>query len=164
MRNLHKEFSEVYNKYVKKIYRFVFFKVNSREVAQDLTSETFLRTWNFFQEGKIKNVRAFLYKTALNLITDYYRQKGRVQFVSSRDPLPDPRQDLLEKAKNDSDVENMKEVLSQLSPDYQNVLIWYYLDGLSIAEMSELLNRTEGATRVLLHRALRSLKEKIEEV
>ena len=51
MKNLRKIFSKIYDRYIDKIYRFIFFKVNSQEIAQDLTSETFLKTWESFKNG-----------------------------------------------------------------------------------------------------------------
>jgi len=165
MANLKKIFSKIYDQYIDKIYRFVFFKVNSKDIAEDLTSEIFLRVWKRFknQEQKIENIQAFLYKTARNLITDYYREKGKVRIVSAENPgITDPRENLEEKAILASDIEKVREALSTLKDDYQNVIIWYYLDDLSISEISDLLGRTETATRVLIHRALKSLKNKLE--
>ena len=165
MANLKKIFSKIYDQYIDKIYRFVFFKVNSKDIAEDLTSEIFLRVWKRFknQEQKIENIQAFLYKTARNLITDYYREKGKLRIVSAENPgITDPRENLEEKAILASDIEKVREALSTLKDDYQNVIIWYYLDDLSISEISDLLGRTETATRVLIHRALKSLKNKLE--
>ncbi len=167
MKNLRKIFSQIYDRYIEKVYRFIFFKVNSQEMAEDLTSETFLRTWEAFKNGnqEIENVQAFLYKTARNLVTDFYREKGKAQLVSAeRTAIVDPRQDLEEKAFQRSDLEQIRFALAQLKDDYQNVIIWHYLDDLSISEIAEILGRTEETTRVLIHRALNALKNKIKEV
>jgi RNA polymerase sigma-70 factor (ECF subfamily) len=160
MANLRKIFSKIYDRYINKIYRFIFLKVNSQEIAQDLTSETFLRGWESFKNGnKIENPQAFLYQIARNLVTDYYREKGRAQVVSAEFvPIVDPRQDLEEKALATSDVDTIKLALTKLPEDYQNVIIWHYLDDLPIPEIAVMLNRTEEATRVLLSRALKALR------
>ncbi|PIU15604.1 RNA polymerase subunit sigma-70, partial [bacterium (Candidatus Gribaldobacteria) CG08_land_8_20_14_0_20_39_15] len=73
MANLRKKFSKIYDQYINKIYRFIFLKVNSQEIAQDLTSETFLRGWESFKEKneEIENIQAFLYRIARNLVTDH---------------------------------------------------------------------------------------------
>ncbi|MFQ6082601.1 MAG: RNA polymerase sigma factor [Candidatus Aminicenantia bacterium] len=167
MESPRKIFSKIYDKHIDKIYRFVFFKVNSQEIAEDLTSETFLRTWKSFKEKnqEIKNIQAFLYKTAINLVTDHYRQKGKAQIVSANNPsIADPRQDLEKRARLNSDIDNIRQALSNLKEDYQNVIIWRYLDGFTISEVANLLDRTEEATRVLLHRALKALRNNIKEV
>jgi len=167
MSDARKTFSQIYNRYISKIYRFVFLKVSSQEIAEDLTSEAFSKTWVVFKENQdeIKNVRAFLYKTANNLVIDHYRQKGRTNVVSVNNPsVIDPKQDLEKHVLLSSDMNNVKQALVHLKEDYQNVILWHYLDDLPISEVSELLNRSEQATRVLLHRALKALKQKIEEV
>jgi len=171
MDNLKNKFGKIYDKYINKIYRFVFVKVSSREEAEDIASETFSKTWVAFKKksNEIENIQAFLYKTANNLVIDHYRQKGRIRIVSIKNPfIIDPNQNLEEEVKINSDIGTIKNAISDLSGDYQNVIIWYYLDDLSIDEISGLLGRTKGATRVLIHRALKSLKEcvkgKIEEV
>lgn len=167
MSNPKKEFSRIYDQYIDKIYRFIFFKVNSPEVAEDLTSETFLRGWEIFKNAnsKIENISALLYQIARNLVTDFYREKNKVQIISAEkeDPLPDPRINLEEKAKLDSDLETVRRALSQLNEDYQNAIIWYYIDDLPIQEVANLLGRTKEATRVLITRAIKTLRKKINE-
>ena len=163
MRNLRKIFSKIYDRYIDKIYRFIFLKVNSQEIAQDLTSETFLRGWESFKNGnKIENPQAFLYRIARNLVTDYYREKGKAKIVSVEYvKITDPQTNLEEKALARSDLETIRQALANLKEDYQNVIIWHYLDDLPIQEVAKLLDRTEEATRVLLSRALKALKNEI---
>lgn len=158
-----KKFSKIYDQYIGKIYRFVFLKVNSQDVAQDLTSETFLRGWESFKgRTDIENPQAFLYQIARNLVIDFYREKGKVNFVSTEStPIIDPREDLEEKASFKFDLDKIKVVLADLREDYQNVIIWHYLDDLPIQQVANMLDRSEDATRVLLHRALKSLKERL---
>ena len=168
MDKLKKEFSKIYDRYVEKIFRFVFLKVNSKEVAEDLTSETFLRTWEVFrqQNQKIENISAFLYQIARNLITDYYREKGKAKIISPELglPLSDPRQNLEKQAILNSEIEQIQKALSKLNEDYQNAIIWYYLDEMPIEEVAKLLDRTVPATRVLISRAIKALREKLEKV
>jgi len=164
MPNYKKEFSKIYDKYIDKIYRFIFLKVNSQEIAQDLCSETFINAWEKFKEEKIDNNQAFLYKIARNLVIDHYRDKGRTQIVSADNlPIIDSKTSLAEKAIFSSDIELIKKEIANLKDDYQNVIIWHYLDDLSICEVAELLGRSKEATRVLLHRALESLRGTIAE-
>ena len=170
MDNPRKKFSKIYDQYVEKIYRFVFLKVSSKEIAQDLCSETFLKCWEVFNrtenpssnEQKIENPQAFLYQIARNLVIDHYREKGKYQVVSVEvSPIADPRTDLEEKVILNSDLAMIRNHLSSLKDDYQNAILWYYLDDLPICEVAKLLDKSEDATRVLIHRALKSLREKI---
>jgi len=167
MKNPRKEFSKIYDNCIEKIYRFIYFKVNSEEIAQDLCSETFLKGWEVFKVNhhNIENPQAFLYKIARNLVTDYYRVKGRTRFISvEKTSIVDPGQSLEEMALLNSDIDNIRKVLTDLKEDYQNVIIWHYLDDLSISEIAKMMEKSEPATRVTLHRALKSLKNKIKEV
>ena len=166
MNKLQKEFSKIYDKYVEKIFRFVFLKVNSKEVAEDITSDVFLKTWEVFKEDnqKIQNISAFLYQTARNLVVDYYREKNKRNVVSSEaiSPIKDPTQNPEEKAMLNSEKERLHKALSQLNEDYQNAIIWYYLDEMPIQEVAKLLDRSVPATRVLISRAIKALREKLE--
>lgn len=164
MANKHKEFSKIYDKQIDKIYRFIYLKVSSEEIAQDICSETFLRGWKRFQvkSSKIENIQAFLYQIARNLITDHYREKGKVQIVPPESiVIIDSKQNLEKNAILTSDIDGVKKALTNLKDDYQNVIIWHYLNDLSISEIAELLGRTKVSTRVLLHRALKALREQL---
>jgi RNA polymerase sigma factor (sigma-70 family) len=61
-------------------------------------------------------------------------------------------------------MERIRKALSELDEDYQNAIIWYYLDELPIQEVANLLDRTVPATRVLISRAIKALREKLEKV
>jgi len=163
MANQRKIFSSIYHKYVDKIYRFIFIKVSSQEIAEDLCSETFLRGWQVFKERRdIENPPAFLYQIARNLVIDHYREKGKAKIVSAEyTQITDPRTDLEEKAISSSDLDNIRQALAGLKEDYQTVVIWHYLDDLSVPEIAKILDKSEGAVRVSLHRALKTLKNKL---
>ncbi len=171
MSNLRKDFSKIYDQCIDKIYRFVFIKVNSQEIAEDLTSETFLRGWEAFKKSsnphkqKIDNPQAFLYQIARNLITDHYREKGRTQFVPiDCVPVFDPTPNLEETTQIKSDLELIKSAITSLNnEDYQEFIIWHYIDDLSVEEIANITGKTEGAVRVTIHRALKSLKNILEE-
>ena len=180
MRNPKKKFSKIYDQYIDKIYRFIFLKVNSQNIAQDLCSETFLRGWEAFknQKGaygssatakiknqkKIENPQAFLYQIARNLIIDHYREKGRTQFVSADCvPIEDPGPSMEEESFLNSDIDKIRIVLADLKQDYQEVIVWRYINDLSISEIAKMLNKPKGTVRVTLHRALKALKERFGE-
>lgn len=167
MENPKQIFSQIYDNHIEKIYRFIFLKVSSQEIAQDLCSETFLRAWQSFKQdsNKIDNPQAFLYQIARNLVVDHYREKARTKIVSiDYVPIIDPGQDLEKKTFQDSDLETIKANLADLKQDYQEMIIWHYIDDLSIPEIAKIINKKEGTARVSLHRALKALKNKIEEV
>jgi len=163
--NFRENFSQLYDKYIDKIYRFVYFKVSSQEIAEDLTSEAFIRYWDSVKKdpSRIDNAQAFLYQIARNLVTDHYRDKGRSQTVSTDDIyMADPRPSIEEKACDISDVEMIKANMANIKDDYKDVIIWRYVEELPMSEIAELTGKSEGAVRVLIHRALKSLRNEIE--
>lgn len=168
MSNPTKEFSKIFDDCIEKIYRFVFIKVSSEEIANDITSETFLKGWEAYQAScgldcqKIENPKAFLYRIARNLVIDYYREKGKAQVVSVENAaIIDPRPGIAEVAAFSSDLDKIKTMLNDLNDDYQNVIVWHYLDDLPISEIAKIMDKSEDAVRVTLHRALKSLKSKM---
>lgn len=166
MNKIQKIFSQIYDNYIDKIYRFIFFKVSSQEIAEDLCSETFLRCWEKFKDNHkdIENPPAFLYQIARNLVTDHYREKAKTQFVSADSlPIVDPRNDLTEKALLNSDLETIKANLANLKDEYQEVIIWHYIDDLPIPEIAKMFDKSEGAVRVMLHRALNALRNRVSD-
>lgn len=165
MSNSRKTYTEIYDKYVKKIYRFVLFKVSSIEIAEDLTSEVFMRGWQAFKENhdKIENIQAFLYQIARNLLADHYRHEAKAQLISVEyaPPISDSKQDLEEMSFIQSDLDQVKAALANINDDYREVIVWYYLDELKVPEIAKILNKSEPAVRVLIHRALQALKAEL---
>ena len=157
-----KFFSKFYDQYVEKIYRFIFLKINSPEVSQDLTAETFTRFWKQLESAtEIANPRAFVYSVARHLVIDHYR-KGKFETIEIENiQVQDQSPNLEQKEILSSDIKDLKASLRNLSEDYQDAIIWYYLDEFTIAQISEMMNKTENATRVTIHRALNALRAQI---
>ncbi len=164
MANQRKIFENIYSQYIEKIYRFVFLKVNSQEKAEDISSEVFLRFWKYLnKDAKIDNTQAFLYKIANNLVIDHYREKGQAQFVSTQNyAIVDSETDLETQSLLTSDMNNVKNALGNIKKNYQNIIIWRYLDELTIPEIAKIMDKSEEAVRVMLHRAMKALKAELE--
>ncbi|MBN1778951.1 MAG: RNA polymerase sigma factor [Candidatus Buchananbacteria bacterium] len=161
-------FGELYDLYVASIYRFIFFKVPTRQDAEDLTSETFLKIWNYVAETQeeVKNLKSLLYTTARNLVVDFYRKKSQVQLVGDEETLlkiEDSRQqNILSQIDIKAEVNNIEEIIKGLKDEYREVIVMRYVEQLSITEIAEVLNKSKGSVRVLVHRALKVVKETIE--
>lgn len=167
MENNKEIFTKIYDTHVEKIYRFIFLKVSSQDIAQDLCSQTFIRAWDRFKDNKegIENPQAFIYQIARNLVIDHYREKGRTQIVQvEKIPIIDPRTDIEEKSLQDSDFGDIQAVMANIKPEYQDIVTLHYIEQLTVPEIAKMLNKTEGNVRVTLHRALKSIKSKIREV
>lgn len=164
MNKKKQEFSKIYDDCIDRIYRFVFFKVNSEEIAQDLCSETFLKAWQAFKKNneEIENPQAFLYQIARNLVIDHYREKGAVQVVPTESvSITDSGEDLEQKAFDNSEIEMIKTALRKIKQDYQELIVWHYIDDYTIPEIAKMVDKKEGTVRVMLHRSLKALKKEI---
>jgi RNA polymerase sigma-70 factor (ECF subfamily) len=157
-------FSQIYDEHVDKIYRFVFFKVSDESLAQDITSETFTRLWKEISEDKeVKNPHGFLFKVARNLIFDYYRTKDHNPInLDNVDTILDKNQDIEKKIVQDDDMRIILTAMDKLNDDYRVALSMYYIEQEPISEVAKALGKSNGATRVIIHRAMRELKKYME--
>jgi RNA polymerase sigma-70 factor (ECF subfamily) len=158
-------FAFLYDKYIKRIYRFVMIKVSNRQIAEDLTQDIFLKTWqHIVDKRQIKSFQAFIFRIARNSVIDYYRQiqyqELPLDYVSETAVAG---QDLNAGLDKNLDKDNLLKRLRKLKPEYQEILLLRYLEDLSIEEMSEVLQKDKNNIRVLLHRALSKLKELSQE-
>jgi RNA polymerase sigma-70 factor (ECF subfamily) len=160
-------YSQVYDLYAERIYRFIFFKVNKKEEAQDLTSEVFLKVWQYIIDGKqIKNLNAFFYQVARNLVIDYYRKSSQKDI-----PIDEPGNiaqerfaiDHLEKIEDKIQFEKIEIKLTELKDEYREVIILRYIEGLSMIEIADIIGKKKGNVRVILYRALNTLKELMDD-
>ena len=160
-------FGQLYDFYAPKIFRFIRLKVRSQPIAEDLSSESFLRIWEYLQEeGKEieKSFQALLYKIARNLIVDFYKRKSSQELFINDDfknfLAKQPGKDQISLKE---ETEEIYASLVKIKEEYQTVLIWYYIDELPVPEIAEIMGKSQGAIRVLIHRALRSLKKHLKE-
>lgn len=158
-------FGLLYDHYQPKIYRFVMIKVGLREEAEDLTHQVFLSAWQ-----NIKNYRhlgypfsSWLYQIARNQVIDHYRAKRPTTTLSQMNP-----EDLGIVSESEAETE-MKLTLSRvraailtLKPDYQDILIMRFVEELSIKEVAAAIGKSEGAVKLLQHRAVKQLKSALD--
>jgi len=155
-------FALFYNKYQQKIYRFICFRVSDQEKAQDLVSDTFIRVFDYLRDGReIKNFQAFLYKTARNLVIDFYR--SRRDEVSLEDaPEVISEEDMREQADEKLVIENIRKHLSEIEPIYQDPVLLHFFDGLSFKQVAEVLDITQTNARQRAHRGFKKLKSVVK--
>lgn len=158
-----KEFGSLYDQHVDKIYRYVFLKVGVKEAAEDIAAEVFTKSWRKFKAGvEIKNASAYLYQVARAEIANHYRLATKAKILSADNlPVPDNADNPEDIQIKQAEIYNLRLRLRDLKEDYQDILIWRYVDGMSNEEIAKRVNKTEGAVRVALHRALAELKEKM---
>lgn len=159
-------FIRAYDLYVDQLYRFIYFKVGSREEAEDLCSAVFLKTWHYILKNSLKDyktLKALLYKISRNLIIDHYRKtKGQENISLDQDQgikIVDEKQNLNYDMELKADILVLETKLPELKDEYREVIILRFINELSIKEIAEVLDKSRGNVRVLIYRSLNALKE-----
>lgn len=162
-------FGLIYDRYVEIVFRFIYFRVGNRPLAEDLTSETFLRalrrigsvTW----QGR--DLGAWLVTIARNLVADHFKS-GRYRLEIATGDLPDPeREDRDPKGAPESAVVGhltnvtLLTAVTQLKPEQQECIVLRFLQGFSVAETAKAMGKNEGAIKALQYRAVRALARRL---
>jgi RNA polymerase sigma-70 factor, ECF subfamily len=156
-------FGTLYDEYVEKIYRFVYLKLSSKEEAEDITSEVFLKTWNYLIERPQENITSFsglVYKIARNAVIDVYRQRARhkTTTMESMDEFPADAT-YIDAVHMNQEIQALLRQIKKMKNEYQEVLVLRYIDDLPTKEIAEILGKSPSNVRVTLHRALKVLKK-----
>lgn len=154
------KFLAAYDDFADAIFRYCYFRVFDRELANDFVQETFLRIWGYLEKGgEIQNFRVFLYKTATNLIIDYKRKKRAVSLDLMQEKGVLPRQDNTLRFLERIDAKNAVQRISELPPHYREVVTMRYVEELAVKEIAEILGETENNISVRIHRGLEALRK-----
>lgn len=161
-------FWEIYDILLEPIYNFIFFKVAHKEIAEDLTEETFIKVWDNIKKFKMQeNVpfSAWVYRIAWNLTLDYFRKYNRETFIDPEFDIEDlsPSQTIKEEAEITYNQQILAKALQELHQDQRDVIILKYVNDLSYLEVSIILDKPEWTIRQLHSRAIQKLKVIIEE-
>lgn len=156
---LEQNFLQAWDKLAPILWRHAYYRVNDKELVNDLVSETFMRAWDYLRQKRVVNLRALLYRILHNLIVDYYRKKNTMP-VSWQDLAESNNFEPIAPANNTTEVELslLQQQLDKLPTEYRTVLLWRYVDDLPVGQIAKLTGKSIGATYVLLHRALLRLK------
>ncbi len=165
-------FGEIYDQYIKKIYRFIFFRVNTKEVAEDIAQDVFTSLLHYLRnkETEIKSLQAFIYQIARNKIADHYQKIKRealAEWPENETEIADNGEEInLNKNIDDGLVlEKITEAVKEIKNHvWQEIIIMHYIEDLSVSEIAEILEKKSGTVRVILHRALQELKRQINKV
>ena len=156
-------FGQLYDLYAPRLFRFIRLKVRSQVLAEDLSSELFLKIWEYLKEKENiveESIQALLYKVARNLIIDYYKKKSSQELFMGDDfHLFLEEEPAKDEVGSKEIADQIHKALVNVKEEYQDVLILYYIDELSVPEIAKVMNKSNGAIRVLIHRGLKSLKE-----
>lgn len=142
------------------IFRHCYFRLFNRERARELTQETFMKTWEQITKGvEIRNVKAFLYRTATNLIIDDTRRKKTDSLDVLQENGFNPSFENEENIFNAIEMGRVKIALEKLDEKYRSVIVMRYMQDLTIKEIAEVLGISVNVISVRLHRGLKELKK-----
>ena len=147
------------------LYRFIYYKVQNREEAEDITQETYVKTLKYLQKNRtpIENFMAFMKTVSLNVIRDRWRQKKR-GWVSVNFREINPAEAAYVDKQNDIAQRLVLEnALAELSQEQRAIIDLRIIKGYSVAETAKLLGKTEGAVRTAQYRALKALARILDE-
>ncbi len=159
-------FGKLYDLYIEKIYRFIYLKLSSKEEAEDVASEVFLKAWHYLIDPSKESVKHFsglVYKIARNSVIDVYRKRSKTKELPievAADTLV--TDDILSQVEQKQEFELILKSLHKLKNQYQELIVFRYIDELSISEIADILGKKQTAVRVSLHRAIKILKNTIE--
>lgn len=159
-------YGQLYEAYVDKIFRYIYFKVGQRAEAEDLTSQTFMKAWDAIGDYEWRNhpFGAWLFRIAHNLVVDYHRARRenitlsdaspQLELKASRDEIR-PERVLSELITTD----RIRHAIGRLTEEQQQVLVLRFFEGMSTGEVAELMGKRRGAIRGLQFRALSALRD-----
>lgn len=149
----------LYVRYLDPIYRYFFFQLHDKFLAEDLAQEVFIKVWRSiksYEEAK-GSFTSWMYRIAHNLLVDYFRGKKTLSLKEGLEASYS--EDWLEKLDRDEKIQKIRQALGQLPKDYQEVVVLRFFEDLSVEEVAEIVDKSEENVRVIQHRAIRKLKE-----
>jgi RNA polymerase sigma-70 factor, ECF subfamily len=158
-------FGGLYERYVERIFNYVYYRTGNLHDAEDLTARVFQRAMNHIHNYTDRGVpfSAWLYRIAHNLVANWHRDRSRKQeiplsdlpAVVSKEERPEAR------LVRTQDQEALMRLIRKLTPERQTLLILKFVEDLSNAEIGQIMGRSEGAVKSLYHRTLLSLRDEL---
>jgi RNA polymerase sigma-70 factor, ECF subfamily len=161
---LDRDFTELYRSHLRDVYSYAYYRIGNHHDAEDLTEQTFLQAYRHFERAQRESdgrpLRPWLIRIAHNLAANYYRDRSRRPQTNLDDAAvvsaPHPTEELVEERE---EVKEVLEGVSNLPEDRREALIMRFALGMDNREIARALGRTDGATKVLIHRAIKQLEE-----
>ncbi len=166
-RELDGAFSDLYREHLRDVYSYCYYRIGNHHDAEDLTEQTFLQAYRHFERARRESdgrpLRPWLIRIAHNLAANYHRDRSRrpTAALDNVEPVEHPH----DTERVVEGRERMREVMSgldRLSDDRREALIMRFSLGMSNREIARALGRSDGATKVLIHRAIKQLEEELQ--
>jgi RNA polymerase sigma-70 factor (ECF subfamily) len=161
-------FTELYRAHLRDVYSYAYYRIGNHHDAEDLTEQTFLQAYRHFEraqrESKGRPLRPWLIRIAHNLAANYHRDRSRRPQTNLEDAsivsAPHQTDQLVE---GREELQHVLEGVAGLAEDRREALIMRFALGMDNREIARALGRSEGATKVLIHRAIKQLEERLKE-
>ncbi len=158
-------FGALYERYVKRIYRYHYYRTGNVQDAEDLTARTFYRALKALPRYQDRGLpfAAWLYRIAHNAVANWLRDRSRKQVVAldAVGPLVEPGSGPHVSAEKREEQERLLMMVRLLPPERHELLIFKFVEGMSNAEIGAVMGRTEGAVKSLYHRTLVSMRAQL---
>ncbi len=164
---LDRAFEDFYRSHLRDVYSYAYYRVGNHHDAEDLTEQAFLQAYRHFDRARRESdgrpLRPWVIRIAHNLASNYYRDRSRrpQTTLEKADPIA-ARHDTEAIAEGREELRQVMEHLEHLGDDRREALIMRFALGMDNREIARALGRTDGATKVLLHRAIRQLEELVK--
>lgn len=161
-------FGILYERYVGRIYNYVYYRTGNQNDAEDLTARVFFRAMGHITNYQDRGLpfSAWLYRIAHNLVANWHRDNSRKPEIPLDDSIlamhrsgEHPEAALV----NNEERERLLRVIRNLPPERQHLLVLKFVEHMSNAEIGQVMGRTEGAVKSLYHRTLLSLRDELDE-
>ena len=164
---LDRDFSELYRTHLRDVYSYAYYRIGNHHDAEDLTEQTFLQAYRHFERAQRESggrpLRPWLIRIAHNLAANYYRDRSRRPQTALDDAdivsAPHPTEEV---AEGREELRQVLDGVSKLPDDRREALIMRFALDMDNREIARAMGRSEGATKVLLHRAIRQLEGLLE--
>lgn len=158
-------FAKLYDQFVDKIYKYIYYRVRTTAQAEELTAQVFLKAWESIASyhWTERPFGAWLYRIAHNLVVDYYRTHHPAVPLEDLPLKADDAADVDDVAMRHLDADMIRRAIAQLTEDQQQVIILKFLEGYETEEIAQMLDKEPGAIRALQHRALVSLQKLVKQ-
>ncbi len=154
-------FGRIYDIYADRIYRHIYYRTGNNEDARDLTQDVFTKAWRVLPKYK-KTATPFLgwlFTISHNRIIDYYRTKKDHAYLDAEIEMESEESSPESSAETEYTRQRIRRAILQLPEDQQNVIILNFIEGLEYGEVAAILDKSEGNIRVIVHRALKKMRE-----
>jgi RNA polymerase sigma-70 factor (ECF subfamily) len=167
-KKLDGDFSELYRSHLRDVYSYAYYRIGNHHDAEDITEQTFLQAYRHFEraqrESEGRPLRPWLIRIAHNLAANYYRDRSRRPQTQLEDAaVVSATHDTEDLVEGRQELQDVLEGVAKLPDDRREALIMRFSLGMDNREIARALDRTEGATKVLIHRAIKQLEQGLKE-